>query len=666
MEYCKVKEQNINSNIINYIKKYYKLSPYLPNNRAIEKFYILRSKVVLKLLSTMDSPQEMCQWMPVLEKDGLLYTASGHIIILPKYEGDMQPIVDHASLPNMQGAVHPLIRMYASHNGLNDKQAIYQLAENFNISHSIISEVDIGKSNWSQSGNILNSVIAEERYDFFGEHGLIYSVLGYHIPEYQGIGQRILLPIIYCIKPGLMQPVAFHMLPFKEPLLHKLPLYNLPLILNTKADILVTPRLEEAKINQQLCIDNKIIFSGWYGGAETMSNIDISSLREKSVFYLFQEGFFVSYVELDDAIAFYAKCYETSVACNFIRTKGLEVSSLSHSELISRAGEAGIKIPEYLNNKTYEIITSATENININITYVIKPFFEEQTILVFASPPGVGKTYLSLSMAHAISQNVHVFQGWPTDRPRKVLMIDGEMGISKLKKREKELQSLYVKDKKLQGNFFLLSKKLNLCNQQDQEIVEEYLDRAKDMGTTDEDVSVLIIDNLGSLCENIEHSNNVKKLFDWLFKLKDERKISIILIHHTLKSIVLSENKKTNISQVMKGSSVIRERADTTLILCKTSEDEDDYRISVFPDKTRLIHRSLVKSFEIELDLVAKKWIRYNNVSKPNNHWKYMDDDVRIKCYRECKVRGDSDKKIAEKYHVSRGTIAAFKKTKNI
>ena len=62
---------------------------------------------------------------------------------------------------------------------------------------------------------------------------------------------------------------------------------------------------------------------------------------------------------------------------------------------------------------------------------LLAPWLAESSLTLIHGPRGIGKTRLSLAIAHAIASGTSLL-GWHTPAPRRVLLIDGEMPIQDL------------------------------------------------------------------------------------------------------------------------------------------------------------------------------------------------------------------------------------------
>ncbi len=66
--------------------------------------------------------------------------------------------------------------------------------------------------------------------------------------------------------------------------------------------------------------------------------------------------------------------------------------------------------------------------------YIVSPWLPERGLAMVYGPRGIGKTHLILHIAHAVACGGE-FLGWQVPKPRRVLVIDGEMPAIALKER---------------------------------------------------------------------------------------------------------------------------------------------------------------------------------------------------------------------------------------
>lgn len=152
--------------------------------------------------------------------------------------------------------------------------------------------------------------------------------------------------------------------------------------------------------------------------------------------------------------------------------------------------------------------------------------------MVFA-PTGLGKTYAVMKMVWTISTGGK-FLNHVSHRPSKVLYIDGELGISTMKKRLKMIQAEAPFSPR--GDYFRVLSKDHcggrLWNVSDPADQKKYNQQIKD-------AEVIVIDNLLSSIFPIDgRDNDVRqweRIIPWLFALRDTGR-TVIMVHHTGKS----------------------------------------------------------------------------------------------------------------------------------
>jgi KaiC/GvpD/RAD55 family RecA-like ATPase len=172
--------------------------------------------------------------------------------------------------------------------------------------------------------------------------------------------------------------------------------------------------------------------------------------------------------------------------------------------------------------------------------YVIDPWLRSgETALVWAAS-GVGKTMLSLSLAMAMATGGSAGT-WKSDRPWKVLYVDGEMHQQDIKDRlvmleETKAVAIGPHDELADGLVFV--------NRQGQAPEATFYDLTTADGQTalldmckQVDADVLILDNFTTLSEGLEDENastSFKKIQSFLLTTK-QLGLTTILVHHARK-----------------------------------------------------------------------------------------------------------------------------------
>jgi putative DNA primase/helicase len=201
----------------------------------------------------------------------------------------------------------------------------------------------------------------------------------------------------------------------------------------------------------------------------------------------------------------------------------------------------------------------------------LKPWLPEAGISMVFAPPGVGKTYLCLSIAKAISNGGKLFD-WLAPEQRCVLYVDGEMHESDLQSRIIKLTTnetipntyLHYMNGSWQPDLFLP----DLSNRNGQKLIDEVINFHK--------IQVLILDNLSTLCRSGKENetDSWKEMQNWLLRLR-MRGITTILVHHASKA------KDTSGKPVQRGTSMREVILDSSIALSH-SEDYTEEQGCVF------------------------------------------------------------------------------------
>jgi putative DNA primase/helicase len=218
---------------------------------------------------------------------------------------------------------------------------------------------------------------------------------------------------------------------------------------------------------------------------------------------------------------------------------------------------------------------------------VLGPVVPEKGLVMLYAARGTGKTFVGLGAGYAVAAGGS-FLKWEAPKPRRVLLIDGEMPAQVLQDR---LQSLIDgNDKKpAPGMFQILAADLlddigigNLAAPKTQTKVEQLLDG----------VEFLILDNLSSLTAVIRDNDaeSWNPLQTWLLKLR-RRRVSVLLQHHAGKG------------GDQRGTSRREDVLDTSLSLRRPSDYRPDEgaRFEVHVEKGRGVHGEAAKPFEARL-----------------------------------------------------------------
>ena len=163
--------------------------------------------------------------------------------------------------------------------------------------------------------------------------------------------------------------------------------------------------------------------------------------------------------------------------------------------------------------------------------WLLYPFIQQKGTAMLYAKTGIGKTFLALSMALAISVGKS-FLKLVGEKPYRVLYIDGEMAADEVQERIKAIslgfgidpfknENLYIWTSDRQDNYVMPS----LINPKGQKMVDDFLETTH--------IDLLIFDNLSVLCNGIRENDadSWARFQDWLLSLR-RRGYSVLEIHH--------------------------------------------------------------------------------------------------------------------------------------
>ena len=188
-----------------------------------------------------------------------------------------------------------------------------------------------------------------------------------------------------------------------------------------------------------------------------------------------------------------------------------------------------------------------------DITYIAKTILPRGVLMLLTGRGGVGKSLLTLYMAHCISNGKSVFNYFDTNQSR-VLIIDNENNASIYKERVELLGLNHIEPIDIVNlSDFRLDKKGGISKLRTTITQNRY--------------DIIFIDNWTTITSRIDEnkSSEVSNLLTKLRKLAYDTNCSIVLIHHLRKSLPYSHS----VDEV-RGSSVLVNEADIVLLLEKS------------------------------------------------------------------------------------------------
>ncbi|MBA3816177.1 MAG: AAA family ATPase [Parachlamydiaceae bacterium] len=215
---------------------------------------------------------------------------------------------------------------------------------------------------------------------------------------------------------------------------------------------------------------------------------------------------------------------------------------------------------------------------------ILDPWLSERGLAMIYAPRGIGKTFLSLSIAYAIACGESILR-WKADEARKVLHIDGEMPAVAMQERLKAISKSFAKKPpdpfylRIVSHEFQLEGIHDIGSQQGQRDINDF------MGEAD----LVILDNLSTLVRsgNENEADSWVQIQEWILQLRKLDK-AVLLIHHAGKN------------GAQRGTSKREDILDAVLALKKPKNcsSNDGARFEVHFEKSRGFCREAADPFE--------------------------------------------------------------------
>ncbi|MBN2675983.1 MAG: AAA family ATPase [Alphaproteobacteria bacterium] len=161
--------------------------------------------------------------------------------------------------------------------------------------------------------------------------------------------------------------------------------------------------------------------------------------------------------------------------------------------------------------------------------YLLKPIISEKSLNMVFAQRGIGKTWFSLSLAHALATGGK-FLEWEAVREVKVLYIDGEMPLKTLQERLQTISDLEggsTKNLKILSADYHLDGIPPITTEEANTLLEDHIQWAE----------FVILDNLATLYPTTQQ-NEVEgwlPIQEWLLAMRRAGK-SVLLVHHSGKN----------------------------------------------------------------------------------------------------------------------------------
>lgn len=219
---------------------------------------------------------------------------------------------------------------------------------------------------------------------------------------------------------------------------------------------------------------------------------------------------------------------------------------------------------------------------------LLDPLLPEQGLIMLYAYRGIGKTYVALGIAAAVSSG-GTFLRWTAPRPRRVLYVDGELPASTLKQRVSMILAGLVGREPESNAFQLVTPDLqerpmpDLATLEGQRLLEPLA----------AEVDLIVLDNLSALCRSGSENDGEDwaPVQDWTLGLRRQGK-SVLLVHHAGKN------------KAQRGTSKREDLLDTVITLKRPSDysASEGLRCEVHFEKTRSMLGTDAKPFEVKLE----------------------------------------------------------------
>jgi hypothetical protein len=270
---------------------------------------------------------------------------------------------------------------------------------------------------------------------------------------------------------------------------------------------------------------------------------------------------------------------------------------------------------------------------------LLDPILPEKGLAMLYAARGTGKTLVALCIAFALATGGQ-FLKWRAPRPRRVLLIDGEMPAATLQER---LASIIASSPDVvfdPDNIKILANDLiedggigNLASADVQAEIDQWL----------EGIDLLVLDNLSSLTAVIRDNDAESwgPIQEWLLRLR-RRGISVLIVHHAGKG------------GQQRGTSRREDVLDTSISLRRPTDysPTEGARFEVHLEKARGVHGEAARPFEAKMETRNGAAIWTVRELDDANH-------ARVKALLD---DGLSVRDIADETGISKSTVARIKK----
>lgn len=271
---------------------------------------------------------------------------------------------------------------------------------------------------------------------------------------------------------------------------------------------------------------------------------------------------------------------------------------------------------------------------------LLDPILPEKGLAMLYAARGTGKTLVALCIAFAVATGGQ-FLKWRAPRPRRVLLIDGEMPAATLQERLAGIIAASPNVVFDPANIKILANDLiedggigNLASAEVQAEIDQWL----------EGIDLLVLDNLSSLTAVIRDNDAESwgPIQEWLLRLR-RRGISVLIVHHAGKG------------GQQRGTSRREDVLDTSISLRRPSDycPTEGARFEIHLEKARGVHGDAARPFEARMETRgdAAVWTVRELEDANQARVKALIDD------------GLSVRDIADETGISKSTVQRIKKS---
>lgn len=304
-----------------------------------------------------------------------------------------------------------------------------------------------------------------------------------------------------------------------------------------------------------------------------------------------------------------------------------------------------------LNIKSFTELAEEGENLP-EIRKLWGNFVLEGHTVLFPAERGVGKSFLCMQLAIAISEGFHEFLGEKIEIQGNTLYINMEMGDLLMKKRLNKLYKKVELSEQNTFNAYCLTDRRNITD-----IEEEIVNIIQK-----ERPVLVVIDNLRTAFNDKDNEKNkdMTKVIRYLNELRDACGFALILVHHTKKNTSMMMTH----SDLQSGAGAISDLVDADFFLRKSQSDPAS-RILIRTKSRSCEEENSCKLlklnpetlwFEVEVEDVNESDHIFNSDSPQAEKVELKKEAIRM--YREGKTMAQ----IGEEMDVNKSTVSRWLK----